>query len=925
METYNLNFPQEHQTLAEDILSWSKYLSTQLQKHPAWVEHILSSDEQLASLQERVLSCIHIENEAEFLQALRNIRNQEMCRIAWRDLSGWAELSETFSNTSDLAGYLLDAALEWNRRNLEKLHGIPRDADGDEQKLAIIGMGKLGGRELNFSSDIDLMFTFPEKGSTDGKRSLDNQTYFIRLGQKLNNSLAKITADGMVYRVDMRLRPFGQSGALALSFSAMENYYQQHGREWERYAMIKARAIAGNIESGEQLIDDLKPFFYRRYLDFGSIEHLREMKALIDQEAHKKGKVNDLKLGQGGIREVEFIAQSFQLIRGGRMQELQHRNLLATLAAIRSQNLMPATVVDQLETAYNFLRKAENRVQMWDDQQTHVLPNDEHQQQMLAASMGFPDWSAFKNELDQHMGFVAKQFDQVFARQEQEPEDKQNDVWEEVDDHSSCLQHLASLNYQQPEQLFHTLHDLKTGRFYSSLTETARERLDLLMPLLLNSCSTMENPDLAIERSLSVVEKIAGRSGYLTLLTTTESALKHFVKLVHASSWIATEIREHPILLDELLDTRQLYQMVSREDLQQRLHDQTSGIDCNDTELVMETLRNFKRTEVLRVAAIDVMKAIPLMKVSDQLTWIAEVILEQVQTLAWEFVEQKHGYPQCEVDGELINSSFAIIAYGKLGGIELSYSSDLDIVFVHNNNGKKAYTRTEHDKQKQIDSTLFYAKMAQRIVSLCTTLTYSGRLYEIDTRLRPNGASGLMVTSLDSFARYQQEKAWTWEHQALVRARGITGSVELLEQFNSIRHTILSQTRDTAELQTKVREMREKMWKELDKSKAGFTNLKKSPGGITDIEFIVQYLILANAHEHPEITTYSDNIRLLEHCQQANILDAEQTSFLIETYKILREHLHVLALQEQSSEVEESLFVAEREGVRDLWQTLMLN
>jgi glutamate-ammonia-ligase adenylyltransferase len=925
MENTHQHFPQEHQSLAENILGWSKYLSTQLQKHPEWIEHVLQSDKALVSLQERVLSCLPIENETEFLQALRTIRNREMCRIAWRDLSGWAELTETFSNTSDLAGYLLDASLEWNRRNLEKLHGIPRDADGNEQRLAIIGMGKLGGKELNFSSDIDLMFTFPEKGQTDGKRSLDNQTYFIRLGQKLNNSLAKITADGMVYRVDMRLRPFGQSGALALSFSAMENYYQQHGREWERYAMIKARAIAGDIEAGEHLINDLKPFFYRRYLDFGSIQHLREMKALIDQEAHKKGKINDLKLGQGGIREVEFIAQSFQLIRGGRMQELQHRNLLATLAAIRSQKLMPADTLDQLETAYCFLRKAENRVQMWDDQQTHVLPTDEHQQQMLAASMGYPDWDAFKAELDQHMDFVARQFDQVFARQEQATEDEAHDVWEDVDDHSSCLQHLASLNYQQPEQLFHTLHDLKTGRFYSSLTETARERLDLLMPLLLKSCSAMESPDLAIERALSVIEKIAGRSGYLTLLTTTENALNHFVKLVHASSWIATEIREHPILLDELLDTRQLYQMVSRENLQQRLSDQMQGVDCNDTETVMETLRNFKRTEVLRVAAIDVMKAIPLMKVSDQLTWIAEVILEKVQTLAWEFVEQKHGIPQCEVDGEIINTSFAIIAYGKLGGIELSYSSDLDVVFVHNNNGKKAYTRTEHDKQKQIDSTLFYAKLAQRIISLCTTLTYSGRLYEIDTRLRPNGASGLMVTSLDAFARYQQEKAWTWEHQALVRARGVTGTIELLEQFNHIRHHILAQPRNSIELQTKVREMREKMWKELDKSKSGFTNLKKSPGGITDIEFIVQYLILANAHAHPEITTYSDNIRLLEHCQQADILDAEQTTFLIETYKTLREYLHVLALQEQSSEVEDHYFEDERAGVKKRWQTLMQN
>lgn len=919
------HFPTSQQALAAKILNWSDYLKHQLSRHPEWVEHLLLEPDTLPSLQERIASAFEsVTDENRLLSVQRLIRNREMCRIAWRDLSRATDLHETFTSTSELASYLVDYSLQWHHEQLQQVHGIPHDEDGVEQSLIVLGMGKLGGGELNFSSDIDLIFAFPRKGQTDGRRPLDNQSYFIRLGQRLINSLNKNTADGIVYRVDMRLRPFGKSGALATPFAAVEHYYETHGREWERYALIKARPIAGDIAAGEALLQRLKPFFYRTYLDYGSLEHLREMKGNINQEALRRGKNQDVKLGEGGIREIEFIAQSFQLVRGGRLQALQTQSLFKTLSVIAEQRLMPASDVKDLEMAYHFLRHTENRLQMWQDQQTHALPNDSHQQAMLAASMGFANWLDFVDALQAHQQLVARHFAVTFSTEDDSDSTlDQADPWLAVDDQDKCLNKLRKLHYQRAETTLEAMQRLKNSRFYDVLTETARDRLETLMPLLIMQCAEMASPDLALQRALSVIEKIAGRSGYLSLLANDKTTLHQFIQLIHASSWIATEIRDHPILLDELLDPRQFYRIEDKSSLRMQLREITNAIDPDDTEQVMEVFRTFKRSQVLRVAAIDILNVIPLMKVSDQLSWLAEVIMEGIQAFAWQHVVNKHGVPQCEVDGELIETGFLIVAYGKLGGIELSYQSDLDLVFLHNNNGKKAYTKTENDQQKSIDSSLFYARVAQRIVSLCSTLTYNGRLYEVDTRLRPNGNAGMMVSSLESFKRYQSEKAWTWERQSLVRARPIGNDKALIHEFNHIRHHILTQASDPSALRTEVREMREKMWKELDKSKAGFTHLKKSPGGITDIEFIVQYLVLAHAHKHPSITQFSDNIRLLEACVEYGVVPQNTAAFLIDSYKSLRSYIHAQALQAAGNEVKATMFIKEREGIKQIWQNLL--
>lgn len=920
-------FPSSYQALASKVLSWSEYLNHQINRHPDWVEHLLIPSDALPSLKQRITDEFKkVNDENSLLIIQRQIRNREMCRIAWRDLCQTAKLNETLQTLSELASLLVDCSLQWHNKQLQQIHGTPRDEAGNEQQLVVLGMGKLGGGELNFSSDIDLIFAFPRKGQTDGvgKRQLDNQTYFIRLGQRLNNSLGKKTADGIVYRVDMRLRPFGKSGVLATPFAAIEHYYQTHGREWERYALIKARAIAGDVEAGKALLEQLKPFFYRAYLDYGSIEHLREMKAKINQEAMRRGKEQDVKLGEGGIREIEFIAQSFQLVRGGRLAALQTQSLFRTLTVIAEQQLMKQEDVSNLQAAYCFLRDTENRLQMWQDQQTHSLPHNEYQQVLLAASMHYPDWSQFLTALQAHQKLVIQHFSATFSTSDDENhhDDHETNLWQTVEHHNDCLRKLRQLNYKNAEDTLSHLSKLKNNRFYDALTETARDRLDKLMPLLLMQCADMASPDLALQRASSVIEKIAGRSGYLSLLANDKTTLKQFITLVHASSWIATEIREHPLLLDELLDPHQFYRIENKTSLRTQLHEMSAHLKQDDTEQIMETLRNFKRSQILRVAAIDILNAIPLMAVSDQLSWIAEVIMEKVQHFAWQHIVSKHGIPLCERDGQLVETGFLIIAYGKLGSIELSYTSDLDLVFLHDNNGKKAFTRIQNEQQQSIDSSLFYARVAQRIVSLCSTRTYNGRLYEVDTRLRPNGNSGMLVSSFGGFKRYQEEKAWIWEHQALVRTRSISNNDTLIERFKTIRYDVLAQARDVTPLKKEVYDMRQKMWKELDKSKPGFVHLKKSPGGITDIEFIVQYLVLANAHRHPEITQYTDNIRLLESFTEYGLISENNATSLINSYKTMRAYIHAQALQEESVEVEISLFETERQAVIEIWDAL---
>ncbi|ACL71561.1 (Glutamate--ammonia-ligase) adenylyltransferase [Thioalkalivibrio sulfidiphilus HL-EbGr7] len=869
------------------------------------------------------------QDEAALMRDLRLLRQREMMRIAWRDLSGEAGLDETLGDLTDLAEHCIDQAAAWVHGQLVQRHGEPRDAEGRPQRLVVLGMGKLGGRELNFSSDVDLIFTYAARGETDGEKPLDNQQFFIRLGQRLIRLLDENTAEGFVFRVDMRLRPFGDAGPLVMDFDTLEGYYESHGREWERYALIKARVVAGDREAGRELMRALRPFVFRRYLDYGAFAALRDMKAMINREAARRSRGDDVKLGEGGIREVEFIGQAFQLIRAGRDPRLQLRGIRPVLRRLAEMELMPGYVVDQLITAYEFLRRTENHLQMAQDQQTHRLPESDEARLRLAFSMGHDDWEGFSRELARHRRRVQEHFQQVFAAPQGEAEEAAGaegpgqavlaSIWAGDRSGERAQAVLAEAGFRDAPKALEWIEDLREGAACRSLTATGRERLDQLMPLLLGAAAGAEDPDTVLSRLVTLVRSIARRSVYLSLLVESPMALSQLVKLCDASPWIAQLLTRHPLLLDELLDPRSLYAPMDREGLSAELDEELSQVPEDDMEQMMDRLRQFQQVQMLKVAAADIMGVLPLMKVSDHLTWIAEVVLERVLSLVMAQLHARYGRPRCLIDGRPYEPGFAIIGYGKLGGLELGYGSDLDIVFLHDSAGEQQMT----DGDKALDNSEFFARLGQRIVHVLGTYTGAGRLYEVDTRLRPSGASGLLVSSLKAFELYQETKAWTWEHQALVRARPVAGDAHIAEGFAEIRRRVLGICRDREKLRQEVREMREKMWSEHASRDPSRFNLKRDPGGIADIEFMVQYWVLAYACDHPPLLDYPDNIRILERLVVTGVLPEEDARFLTDTYREFRNRIHRLTLQESDAVVDAAEFAEQRETVRALWRRVM--
>lgn len=910
------------------LLATSEFAARALRREPALLaaldrcgelDRALALDDYRNRLAAQLTDCA---DEAALMTVLRRFRRHAMVRIAWRDLALDAPLDDILAELSALAEALIDAALEQAFEALCRRYGTPRDPDGDTQQLVVLGMGKLGGGELNFSSDIDLIFAYAAKGQTDGERCLDNGEFFRRLGQRLIKLLAEVTPEGFVYRVDMRLRPFGDSGPLVASFSALEDYYQTHGREWERYALIKARVVAGDRAAGERLLKMLHPFVYRRYLDYSAFESLRRMKTLIAREIERKGLRRNVKLGPGGIREIEFIGQAFQLIYGGREPELRQRGIRPVLAHLAASGRLPEPAVAALREAYVFLRRTENRLQARADQQTHDLPEDETAKLQLAWSMGFDSWKAYVAALMEHVRHVSEQFELVFSAPQTEAEAGDDDwvgLWSGSLDREHAETLLAEHGFDEPERARLALQRLRDSLSHRTLSETGRERLRQLLPLLLEATAATEQPARTLERLVQLLEAILRRSVYLALLLENPMALSQLVQLCAASPWIAHYLARYPLLLDDLLNPNALYRPLDREQLDRALAGELARTPADDRERLLDALRHFKQSQVLRVAAADVSAAMPLMIVSDHLTWIAEALLEQILRLARADLIARHGEPRCRVDGQDYRPGLAIIGYGKLGGIELGYGSDLDLVFLHDSAGE----RQETDGERSIDNLSFFAKLAQRIMHFLNTRTAAGVLYEVDTRLRPSGRSGLLVSSLKAFADYQHQQAWTWEHQALVRARCIAGSDTIAERFAAIRREVLCQPRDPDELRRAVVDMRQRMRRELDKGDVDHFHLKQSPGGMIDIEFLVQYLVLAHAHRHPELITYSDNIRQLDALEQADILEPDDAGELRDSYRTLRRRSHRLKLQEHSSLVPADEFRGEREIVRRLWRTLL--
>ncbi|MCW8901385.1 MAG: bifunctional [glutamate--ammonia ligase]-adenylyl-L-tyrosine phosphorylase/[glutamate--ammonia-ligase] adenylyltransferase [Gammaproteobacteria bacterium] len=886
--------------------------------------------------------------DAALSRQLRLFRRREMLRIVWRDIAGWSELVETTRDLSHMAEACIDYALsnlyQWQCDDL----GTPCNAEGVSQKLVVLGMGKLGAWELNVSSDIDLIFAFSDDGEVQGgPKPLTNSEFFSRLGKKLIQSLDQQTADGFVFRVDMRLRPFGQTGPLVSSFSSFENYYLVHGRSWERYAMVKVRVVGGDYKEGEVLLTMLRPFVYRRYLDYGAYESLRELKAMIVQEVKRKGMKNNVKLGAGGIREVEFIAQVFQLIRGGRNTALQERRVLVVLDFLAKNNLLPEFVVKELKIAYTFLRNTEHRIQEYQDRQTHNLPEDEIGQARLALGMGFENWPSFLTELNQHRENVEAHFDQVFVAPQTEESEatvvskQQTEIqrlealWYNKLDEEESVELLSRYGFSDSSEALQKLQTLHSSRQYSSLSRQGQTRLDRLMPLLLGALQQVDNIDITFDRILLLLTNVARRSVYLALLLENPMVLSQLIKLCSASPWIARYLQQLPILLDELMDPRSLYKPPEKSELENDLRQRLSQIDLDDVEQGMDVLRHFKQSNVLRVAAADIVDALPLMKVSDHLSWIAETILDEALEQAWHHLVTRHGRPVCQLDeqgeGQLCDKGFAIVGYGKLGGLELGYGSDLDMVFLHGSESNNLTTLVdenssdERNGKKSIAVPVFFARLGQRIIHLLTSHTSAGVLYEADMRLRPDGASGLLVTNLKSYRDYQLKKAWLWEHQALVRARVVAGDPVIAEKFAAIRREVLSQQRDRTVLRQEVIDMRNRMRKELSKDKEGQFDLKQGVGGIVDIEFMVQYGVLAWAHEKPDLLEYTDNIRLLAGLAAAGLMAKADVEVLSDAYRTFRARLHKMALQEQPGLVDAEEYSDLSASVQRIWQNWLEN
>ncbi|MCL9781503.1 bifunctional [glutamate--ammonia ligase]-adenylyl-L-tyrosine phosphorylase/[glutamate--ammonia-ligase] adenylyltransferase [Vibrio sp. S4M6] len=917
------SWPKIRQDELNYVVALSQFVTETLRKDevlchtlPQMLEQTSRSEHYRIDLKNQLATC-HSEDEA--YRVLRRFRNREMVYIAWRDFNQSWSVETSLSHLSLLAEALIFETYQWQYRLCCQEWGTPSNESGEAQPMLIIGMGKLGGGELNFSSDIDLIFTYPENGQTLGaRRSLANAQFFTRLGQRIIKALAHHTVDGFCYRVDMRLRPFGESGPLVMSYAALEDYYQEQGRDWERYAMIKARVMGREMFSQyQELRQLLRPFVFRRYIDFSAIQALRKMKAMISREVRRSGMENNIKLGAGGIREIEFIAQVFQLIRGGREPGLRQRGLLETLDAIESLSLLEQGEASSLRQAYLFLRRLENLLQALDDKQTQTLPTEQLEQLKLATAMGYQNWSALMHEVQSHMAAVHQVFEQLIGDEAQDCTDIApfyQDLWERTDSPETILHVLqedigAAKSEQMAQQVIQFSQDLAKR----TLGPRGREVLNRLMPKVFSRVFAHKDAEFGLSRVLHLLNKIATRTTYLELLDEHDAALGQLVQLCTASPMISEQLGRYPILLDELLDPQQLYNPPPFSAYKAELSDYLARIPTSDMEQQMEALRQFKQICMLRIAVADIAGALPIMKVSDHLTYLSEAIVAEVVQQAWSQMIEKYGEPTHIKDKQ--DKGFAVIGYGKVGGWELGYNSDLDLVFMHNC-PSDVYT----DGQKEIDGKQFYLRLAQRIIHIFSVRTSSGILYEVDTRLRPSGSSGLLVISSRAFDEYQKQDAWTWEHQALVRARVIWGDQDLTQSFQQTRAEVLSATRESTELKKKVVDMRQKMYQHLAAKKPGRFLLKQDSGGITDIEFLAQYLVLQFSSEKPKLTEWSDNVRIFESMVAQGVMERDQAEQITQAYTSMRDQIHHRNLLNLDADVAQDKFQPQREVVRQAWQ-----
>ncbi|WUR14494.1 bifunctional [glutamate--ammonia ligase]-adenylyl-L-tyrosine phosphorylase/[glutamate--ammonia-ligase] adenylyltransferase [[Empedobacter] haloabium] len=845
-------------------------------------------------------------------RGMRRLRNLLIAGLIRRDLEGRADLDEVVTAVTRLADFAIVRHLAELDAEMRAAHGVPTGHEsGHEQQLIVLAMGKQGGFELNVSSDIDLIFVYPEDGDTvptaAAQRVLSNHEYFIRLGKKLIAAIAEITEDGFTFRVDMALRPNGGSGPLAASLGMVEQYLMVQGREWERYAWVKARAVTGRPDDIAALDAIVRPFCFRRYLDFGVIDAIRNMHAQIRAEVNRQERLHpershNVKLGRGGIREIEFLAQVFQLIRGGRDPSLRDRSTRATLRQLPDKGLMAPDLVERLLDSYAFLRNLEHRLQYLEDAQTHTLPPNEADRATIARMMGLPDSDTLLARLDTHRRFVAEQFDAMFA-DKGGGDDADDTDCADPDNLEAIEARFTALGYDDPQAAARRLAATWQAPRLQSMPEASRQRLVTLinaaLPLI---ARTAEQNGVGSQlgtlgRLLDFLEAVARRSAYLSLLTEYPHTLERVIAMMHASAWAATFLTQHPILLDELLDERIRNAMFDPVALAQDL-DAQLAVAADDTERQLDILREVHHAQLFHLLAQDLAGDLTVEKLADHLSALADVIVAAVVRTAWSTVAKRHR----EIP------RFAVIAYGKLGGKELGYVSDLDVIFLF-----------DDDDQ---DAPGLYAKLAQRFITWMTSHTSAGILFDIDTALRPDGASGMLVSSVQAFERYQHNSAWVWEHQALTRARFCAGDAAIGAQFERIRCEVLRAPRVRGdELKREVLAMRGKMH-DAYPSRAETFDLKQDEGGMIDIEFIVQYLVLEYAGRYPQLTGNVGNIALLRISGELGLIDAELAGKVGDAYRAMRKLQHQLRLQGEPSRVEPRRVAQHASSVVTLWRAI---
>lgn len=867
------------------------------------------------------------DNEAAVMAALRVQRQQEMLRIAWRDLNELAPLEQILHELSDFAEAMVSETLNYLHHQTVEIMGSPMSKTGEPQFMLVLGMGKLGGRELNFSSDIDLIFVYPEEGETQGGRVRSNHEFFLRLAGKLVKFLNETTQDGFVFRVDTRLRPYGESGPLVMGFGAVENYYQSQGRDWERYAMIKARALTGRQSDIDELETTLRPFIYRRYLDFSTFESIREMKAMIESEVRRKGIADNIKLGRGGIREIEFIGQTFQLLRGGHDTVLQMRGIMPVLDLLAEMKLLESHEVTRLQQAYRFLRRLENRIQMHRDMQAHNLPVDEVARQRLALAMNEESWQALAPKIEAHRDNVHAVFQAIISREGDEPlvvEERAlalKAYWANSTDAEELLHWLEKNSFPDAEAALKKLEAFRKDARIRSLSEQAAQRLLKLLSKLLAAITAFTEPCVLMERVLQILSAVAGRQVYINLLLEYAQARAQMLSLCATSAWFVQQLKAQPILMDELLDADELYQAKDYQALAQELEYLLSSVQVGDLEQYMDRLRQFKNTQVMKTAVLDANQVLAVTDVGSTLSHIAEVILVKTLQLAWDELCHKYGRPVCCIEGETVFPGIAIVAYGKLGGLELGYGSDLDIVFLHGSAGENQLTEGDAVGDKVIDNSTFFSRVAQKVLHILGARMHSGLLYETDIRLRPEGKSGLMVSSLNAFELYQRDKAWTWEHQALIRARIVAGNDHVRQEFARIRHSVLARPRDALSLCRDVAKMRYKMRDHLSSRDTTRFDIKQDAGGIVDIEFLTQAGVLLHAQAHSELLESTSTLTFLSQLVACDWFTAQESETLSQAYRQYRQQVNRQALM--IAALDDETMSAYREKVETVWQRLM--